>query len=106
MKANKKYMVIQIGCIECGVSSYPIGIYDTLEEAIKVRESHPSTLESEGGDGYVEIWEVNTGENFVDILPIKENTSAGTLLIKENTTAEFTEWKVVTEGFSYEDIKF
>ena len=26
MKANKKYMVVQIGCIECGVSSYPISI--------------------------------------------------------------------------------
>ena len=101
MKANKKYMVIQIGCIECGVSSYPIGIYDTLEEAIKVRESHPSTWESEGGDGYVEIWEVNTGENFVDILPIKEDTED-----TENTTAEFTEWKVVTEGVIYENIKF
>ena len=86
MKTNKKYMVVQIGCIECGVSSYPIGIYDTLEEAIKVRESHPSTWESEGGDGYVEIWEVNTGENFVDILPIKEDS-----------IAEFVEWKIVTE---------
>ena len=59
MKANKKYMVIQIGCIECGVSSYPIGIYDTLEEAKKVSESHPSTWHSEGGDGYVEIWFIN-----------------------------------------------
>ena len=95
MKTNKKYMVVQIGCIECGVSSYPIGIYDTLEEAIKVRDSHPSTWVSECGDGYVEIWEVNTGENFVDILPIKEDTK-----INENSTAEFTEWQVVTkEGF-------
>ena len=100
MKANKKYMVIQIGCIECGVSSYPIGIYDTLEEAIKVRESHPSTWESEGGDGYVEIWEVNTGENFVDILPIKEESTVEILTINEDSTAGFTEWKVVTkEGF-------
>ena len=86
MKTNKKYMVVQIGCIECGVSSYPIGIYDTLEEAQKAKEAHPSTWKSEGGDGYVEIWEVNTGENFVDILPIKEDS-----------TAEFVEWKVVTE---------
>ena len=89
MKANKKYMVIQIGCIECGVSSYPVGLYDTLEEARKVREAHPSTWESEGGDGYVEIWEVNKEENTVEILPIKEGSTAG-----------FTEWKVVTkEGF-------
>ena len=86
MKTDKKYMVVQIGCIECGVSSYPIGIYDNLEEAEKVKEAHPSTWVSEGGDGYVEIWVVNTGENFVDILPIKEDN-----------TAEFVEWKVVTE---------
>ena len=86
MKTDKKYMVVQIGCIECGVSSYPIGIYDNLEEAEKVKEAHLSTWVSEGGDGYVEIWVVNTGENFVDILPIKEDN-----------TAEFVEWKVVTE---------
>ena len=86
MKTNKKYMVVQIGCIDCGVSSYPIGIYDTLEEAKKVREAHPSTWISEGGDGYVEIWDINTGENFVEILPIKEKN-----------TAEFVEWKVVTK---------
>ena len=59
METNKKYMVVQIGCIECGVSSYPIGLYDTLEEARKVRKAHPSTWESEGGDGYVEIWFIN-----------------------------------------------
>ena len=59
METNKKYMVVQIGCIECGVSSYPIGIYDTLEEAKKVSKLHPSTWHSEGGDGYVEIWFIN-----------------------------------------------
>ena len=86
MNTNKKYMVVQIGCIECGVSSYPIGIYDTLEEAIKVREAHPSTWVSEGGQGYTEIWKVNTGENFVEILHIKEDSTAG-----------FTEWEVSTK---------
>ena len=59
METNKKYMVVQIGCIECGVSSYPIGIYDTLEEAQNIKEAHPSTWESEGGDGYVSIWVIN-----------------------------------------------
>ena len=92
MKTNKKYMAVQIGCIECGVSSYPIGIYDTLEEAQKAKEAHPSTWVSEGGDGYVEIWMVNTGNNYVEILPIKEDTK-----INEDSTAEFVEWKVVTE---------
>ena len=86
MKTNKKYMVVQIGCIECGVSSYPIGIYDTLEEAKKVRESHPSTWESEGGDGYVEIWGIDREENSVEILPINEDSTVGSV-----------EWKVVTK---------
>ena len=91
MKTNKKYMVVQIGCIECGVSSYPIGIYDTLKKAKKVKEKHPSTWVSEGGQGYIEIWKVNVGKNFVDILPTKENTK-----IKEDSTAGFTEWEVST----------
>ena len=59
MKVNKKYIVVQTGCIERGVSSYPIGIYDTLEEARKAREAHPSTWNSEGRDGYVKILPIN-----------------------------------------------
>ena len=86
METNKKYMVVQIGCIECGVSSYPIGLYDTLEEAKKVRKAHPSTWVSEGGDGYVEIWAIDKEEYYVKILPIKEDS-----------TAEFVEWEVVTK---------
>ena len=100
MKANKKYMVVQIGCIECGVSSYPVGIYNTLKKAKKVRKAHPNTQVSEGGQGYTEIWAVNTGENFVEILPIKEENSVEILPINEDNTAGFTEWQVVTkEGF-------
>ena len=95
METNKKYMVVQIGCIECGVSSYPIGIYNTLKKAKKVRKAHPNTWDSEGGQGYTEIWMVNTGNNYVEILPIKEDT-----IINEDSTAGFTEWQVVTkEGF-------
>jgi len=50
-----KYLVYQVGCIECGVSSYPIKVTQTLEEAEDVAEIHPSTWESEGGEGYVTI---------------------------------------------------
>ena len=67
MKTNKKYMVVQIGCIECGVSSYPVGVYNTLEEAENVSRTHPSTWDSEGGDGYVEIWVINK-DNTVGIV--------------------------------------
>ena len=50
-----KYLVYQVGCIECGVSSYPIRVTQTLEEAREVAKAHPSTWETEGGDGYVSI---------------------------------------------------
>jgi len=49
------YLVYQVGCIECGVSSYPIKVSQTFEEAKEVALKHPSTWESEGGDGYVTI---------------------------------------------------
>lgn len=49
------YLVYQIGCIECGVSSYPIKVCETREEAQQVAKSHPSTWDSEGGEGYVTI---------------------------------------------------
>ena len=50
-----KYLVFQIGCIECGVSSFPIKVTKTLEEAKSVASEHPDTWKSEGGDGYVTI---------------------------------------------------
>ena len=56
------YLVYQVGCIECGVSSYPIKVCETLMEARNVRDSHPSTWESEGGDGYVTIIDLKTCE--------------------------------------------
>lgn len=54
-----KYLVMQIGCIECGVSSYPIKVCKTIKEAIEVKNNHPSTWDSEGGDGYVTIIDIN-----------------------------------------------
>ena len=49
------YLVFQVGCIECGVSSYPIKVCETLMEALNVRDNHPSTWDSEGGEGYVTV---------------------------------------------------
>ena len=54
------YLVMQIGCIECGVSSYAIAKTETLEEAEKIRDNHPSTWDTEGGDGYVMIINIDT----------------------------------------------
>lgn len=53
-----KYAVYQVGCIECGVSSYPIKTVETIEEAREVAKNHPNTWDSEGGDGYVTIIDV------------------------------------------------
>ena len=57
MKNN--YLVYQVGCIECGVSSYPIKVCDTLEDAQQVAENHPDTWASEGGEGFVTIIDLN-----------------------------------------------
>lgn len=46
------FVVVRIGCIECGVSSDVIGVYDTRDEAEKVCEAQPSTWDTEGGQGY------------------------------------------------------
>lgn len=53
--SDVKFLVLQIGCIECGVSSYPIATHKTLDEAKKAADDHPSTWESEGGEGYVVV---------------------------------------------------
>ncbi len=51
---------MQIGCIECGVSSYPIKTADTFKEAHEIAVKHPSTWKSEGGDGHVMIIDLDT----------------------------------------------
>jgi hypothetical protein len=52
---SARYLVYQVGCIECGVSSYPIKTCATLEDAQVVAKAHPSTWATEGGEGYVTI---------------------------------------------------
>ena len=59
------YLVFQVGCIECGVSSYPVSLWDTLEEAKQARDSHPGTWETEGGEGFVTIVDLRTCETVV-----------------------------------------
>lgn len=55
-----KYLIMQIGCIECGVSSFPIATAKTLEEAQAIAENHPDTWETYGGDGYVMVIDLET----------------------------------------------
>jgi hypothetical protein len=59
---ERHYLVFQVGCIECDVSSYPIKVCETLEEAEACKKAHPSTWESEGGDGYVTIIDLQACE--------------------------------------------
>ena len=54
------FLVYQVGCIECSVTSYPIKVCETLEEAETVAKQHPSTWESEGGEGFVTIIDLET----------------------------------------------
>tara|TARA_Y100000593_G_scaffold89379_1_gene173507 strand:+ start:321 stop:719 length:399 start_codon:yes stop_codon:yes gene_type:complete len=58
------YLIYQIGCIECGVPSYPIGLVDTEEQAKSIAESYPSTWTLYGGDGYIEIIPLAEGPEF------------------------------------------
>lgn len=53
-----KYLVLQIGCIECGVSSYPVAWCSTYEEAKRKREEYPSMCESECCEGFSDIWKI------------------------------------------------
>jgi hypothetical protein len=57
------YVVVRIGCIECGVSSDVVGVFETRDEADKVCDSQPSTWDSEGGDGYHHVFERVIGVN-------------------------------------------
>ena len=59
-----KYLIYQVGCIECVVSSYPIKVVETIEEAKRIRDAHPSTWESAGGEGFVTIIDL---ENCVEV---------------------------------------
>jgi hypothetical protein len=54
-KQALRYLVYQVGCIECGVSSYPIKWVESLDEAITIAKAHPDTWVSEGGDGYITV---------------------------------------------------
>ena len=58
-----KYLVFQVGCIECGVSSHPIQTTDTLEEAKEIAMAQFSTWDIEGGEGYMVVIDLETCTN-------------------------------------------
>ena len=68
---SKRWLLFDVGCIECGEESQPIGTYETKEEAEKAREEflggsvwgHPGW----GGQHFVEIYDLDNIEYEVGI---------------------------------------
>jgi hypothetical protein len=63
-----KYLVFDIGCIECGEESSVVGIYNTQEEAEKAKEEYfePDTdwgKEEWHGQHHIEIFKLNSNPN-------------------------------------------
>ena len=55
---NKIYVVVRIGCIECGTPSSVIGSFETKEEAEKFSNANPwDSWAEHGGDGFQSIFE-------------------------------------------------
>lgn len=63
----KRYLVMDIGCIECGEPSRVVGLYTSKKEAIKVRDEYASSDSSWGrpewgGQHAVEVHDIKTKE--------------------------------------------
>jgi hypothetical protein len=61
---SKRYLAMDIGCIECGEESAIIGMYATREEAEKAINDYldpdcPWRKDGRGGQHYEEVFEVN-----------------------------------------------
>jgi hypothetical protein len=53
------FLVFNIGCIECGVSSNVVGVYPTMKEAEAVAKACDSTLGwREGGQNSFEVFDL------------------------------------------------
>lgn len=55
----KKYIVVNIGCIECGVSSNIVGVFDDEAKAKNIAEEYQITFSSrEGGQNSFDVFEM------------------------------------------------
>ena len=55
----KKYIVVNIGCIECGVSSNIVGVFDNEEKANEIaKEFNKKFSWREGGQNSFEVFEM------------------------------------------------
>jgi hypothetical protein len=67
----KRYMVFNIGCIECGVSSNVVGLYDTKDEADKVVAICEDKLHwRESGQNAFEVFDLTQpqAQEYVEVL--------------------------------------
>jgi len=60
---KKIYVVIDVGCHECGVGSEEVGIYETREEAEKIAKelSEDTGNWRDGGQSIPEVFEFDLG---------------------------------------------
>lgn len=60
----KGFIVVNIGCIECGVSSNVVGVYETREEADRVAEICDSKLSwREGGQNHFDVFDLSSPQD-------------------------------------------
>ena len=67
----KRFLVFNVGCIECGVSSNVVGMYDTQEEADKVAAACDKALGwREGGQNSFEVFDLAApqAQEYADVL--------------------------------------
>ena len=61
------YIIVNIGCIECGVSSKIVGIFDTIELAEKVSQVLDEKYSwREKGQNSYEFFELPLSSNVID----------------------------------------
>ena len=55
----KKWIVVNIGCIECGVSSNIVGVFDNEEKASEIAKEYSEKFSwREGGQNSFEVFEM------------------------------------------------
>ena len=70
-KSINRWLVFNVGCIECGVSSNVVGTYQTSEEADRVAEICNAKLSwREGGQNSFEVFDLyeNQEEEYATVI--------------------------------------
>jgi hypothetical protein len=63
-KTMKGFIVVNIGCIECGVSSGVVGIYETKEDADAVAKTCEDKLSwREGGQNHFDVFDLSVPQD-------------------------------------------